>query len=165
MRLSCCFSCDVGMATSFSCTATVLVLLLFSGHPERLFDQAQAMIRYIGIYSQSGKVNDLSFAGPIHESIVGSDHALHRVGIQDRGTYRTGQAIILIAIGGWLARGIRTGSLSDGLAVAIVSLFSAVFLYHRIYDTVIIAPAVVFAFRQAKCSRGRPGYLSIAASS
>ena len=49
------------------------------------------MIRYISIYSQSGRVNDLTFAGPIHESIVGFDHALYRVGIHDREAYRIGQ--------------------------------------------------------------------------
>ncbi len=150
-------------ATWVSCAATILVLLLLSGHPERLFDQGRAMLRYIGMLSQPGMVNNPTYTGLIHESIVGFDHALYRVGIHDPRAYRIGSAIILIAMGGWLARGIWTGALSDGLAVALVSLFSVVFLYHRIYDTVIIGPAVVFAYRQAKSSRGRTRYLSITA--
>jgi len=150
-------------ATWVSCAVTTVLLLLVAGHPERLIDQAQTMLRYVGMASQPGWVNDLTLTGSLHETIIGLDHALYRVGIRDQNAYRIGQAIILIALGGWLARRIWTGALAGGLAVAIVSLFSLLFLYHRLYDAVIIAPALLLAFGQATWSRGWPRYLSITA--
>jgi len=60
-------------ATWVSCAVTTVLLLLVAGHPERLIDQAQTMLRYVGMASQPGWVNDLTLTGSLHETIIGLD--------------------------------------------------------------------------------------------
>jgi hypothetical protein len=58
-------------------------------------------------------------------------------------------------IGGWLTWEVIAGRVSRAQGVALVSLYSVIFLYHRIYDAVMIVPALVYAVDQAKSRRGR----------
>ncbi len=149
-------------ATWVSLILAIPALCLVGGHPERLIGQCQNLLRYIGKLSQPGGVNDLTYAGPNNEWIIGFDHALYRVGIHDPKMLQLSQFIILLALGAWLAWGIWTNSLPRGLAVANVSLFSVLFLYHRLYDAVMFAPSLVYAVGRAKSCRSRSRYYHIA---
>jgi hypothetical protein len=138
-----------------ACGATTCLLILLGGQPARTFDQARSILQYIGQLALPGAVNDISYSGPLNEWILGIDHLAYRLGVRDRTILTSTQWIVLILLGGWLAYALMIRRIGEGLGLALVSLYSVIFLYHRLYDTVIFAPALVYAFCQAKNSHGK----------
>ena len=117
------------------------------------------MLHYIGELSKPGQINDISYQGPYNEWILGFDHLAYRLGMRERTTLAIVQFLALIAIGGWLGWEIIGARVSRAQGVSLVSLYSIVFLYHRMYDAVMIAPALVYAVDQAKSQRRRCRFL------
>jgi hypothetical protein len=144
--------------------ATVVALILLGGQPGRLLDQLRAMLHYIGELSRHPNFNDISYAGVHGGWILGIDHLLYRLGIHDRSTLTLLQFGALLVMGLWLACELATRRIPPGLGLALVSLYSVIFLYHRLYDTVMIAPALVYAAGRAKATSGRPHFLSVMAT-
>jgi hypothetical protein len=143
--------------------ATVILLIVLGGQPGRLIDHCRAMLSHVKELSQPGAVNDISYAGPYNEWIVGFDHLAYRLGVRDGTTLKLIQSGALFLIGLWLAAELVTRRIPWGLGLSLVSLYSVLFLYHRLYDTVMIVPALVYAFGRAKATSGRSHRLYAAA--
>lgn len=148
----------------FSLAVTVLLLICLGGQPKRTLEQCRAELHYISKMSQTGQTNDISYAGPQNESILGIDHAFYRLGVRNRSALAFIQLAALGLIGGWLAWEVIGARIPRTLAISMVSLFSVIFLYHRLYDSVMFAPPLVYATGQAKVCSGRTRVLASAAA-
>ena len=69
---------------------------------------------------------------------------------------------MLLGLGAWVAYLVIRGGLSRPAACALVALYSILFLYHRDYDTVILALPLVYGACQARAASGRQHRLFIA---
>ena len=138
---------------------TVVGLIVLGGQALQAPDHARAMLHHIGELSKPGAVNDISYAGPYNEWILGIDHLAYRLGVRDSLCLKLIQPVALAIIGTWLAAEILTRRIPSGLGISLVSLYSLVFLYHRLYDAVIIAPALVYSIRRARATSGRARWL------
>jgi hypothetical protein len=134
--------------------ATVCVLVLLGGQPTRLIEQCGEMLQRIGDLSKPGAINDISFTGTQNFSILGIDFLAYRLGVRGWVDVKIIQAVVLAGLGLALAYGVIRGPLKSGLGLALISLYSVIFLYHRAYDLVILAPAVLYSFSQAKACIG-----------
>jgi hypothetical protein len=134
---------------------SVALLVVLGGHSEHLLDQCRVMLGLISELSRPGGINDLSYAGPSNEWILGFDHAMYRIGLRDRSALSLFNLVLDGLLGLALSWQLLTRRIERPLGIALISLFAALFLYHRLYDTVIVAPALVYAFAGARASRGR----------
>jgi hypothetical protein len=119
--------------------------------PGRLADNLDN-IRFLG---SPGGVNDYSFAGPYHDDILSPDHWLYCLGLRDRTAIAVLQGLVVAALLAWLATDLLSGRLAPDspTALALVCVFSCLFLYHRVYDTVILTLPLMHA-----CNRARQEY-------
>ena len=122
------------------------------------------MLHYIGEFSRPGAVNDISYDGPYNEGIRRIDHLAYRLGVRQASSLKAIQYGAVLLVGSWLAVELVTRRVSWGLGVSLVSLYSVVFLYHRVYDAVMIVPALVYAIGRAKATSGRAHWLYVVAT-
>jgi hypothetical protein len=141
--------------TWLSLIASCALLIAVTGHATRLPDDLVALLHRIGSLASPGKVNDYSFEGPRNAGILGFDHALYRLGLRDRRTITIVQASALLVTGLWVARHVVSGRMPRDLACSLVACFSVVFLYHRNYDSVILALPLVSLSTGARAETGR----------
>jgi Glycosyltransferase family 87 len=144
--------------------ATTATLILLGGRAPRILEDVRSMLHYIGEFSKPGQTNDISYQGPYNEWILGFDHVAYRLGMRDRTALAVFQFVALGLIGGWLAWEVIACRVSRAQGIALLSLYSVIFLYHRLYDAVMIVPALVYAVDQAKSQRGRNRLLFAGAS-
>ena len=70
------------------------------------------------------------------------------------------QALVLLALGAWILGAlIRRPDLPRARACAIVACYSAIFLYHRLYDMSILAIPLVYAAGRALSAQGRDRWI------
>jgi hypothetical protein len=128
-----------------SLIVTCALLIAITGHAAELPDHLTALIERIERLGAPGKVNDYSFEGARNAGILGFDHALYRLGLRDRRMIRIVQSSALILTGLWIARHVVLQRMPRDTACSLVACYSTIFLYHRNYDTVILAlPLVLF---------------------
>jgi hypothetical protein len=140
--------------------ATVLGLCLVTGSLTDLPGRCATILERIKQLEEPGQVNDYSFEGPRNENMLGFDHAFYRLGLRDRGLLRAAQYLALAVLGGWVASEVlRKDRLPRAAACSLVALFSVVFLYHRSYDTLILALPFAYSAARARSVRGRGRYL------
>ena len=146
--------------------AGVLILCCASGHPERLPEQCRNIVHRIGELAQPGAVNDISYQGPYNGWILGFDHAFYRVGIHSRQLLSLLQAVALLLLGVFVWRVSGNAQMPRALGISLVCLYSLLFLYHRLYDAVILALPLVYAVARASLapSAGRARWLYGAAA-
>jgi hypothetical protein len=136
--------------------AVILALCLATGSPARLVERVSVLRNQAEKLGGPGEVNDYSFDGPRTETIVSFDHALYRVGLRDRTIIRAGQYLIVLALGGWVAyQCLGRRALPRAAACSLVTLYAAVFLYHRTYDLVYLILPLVYSVGQARAQTGR----------
>jgi hypothetical protein len=137
----------------------VLGLCLVSGNPADLPGRLATIRARIKELESPGKVNDYSFDGTRSENMLGFDHAFYRLGLRDRGVIRAAQLAALAVLGGWVASQVlRKDRLPRAAACSLVALYSVVFLYHRTYDTPVLALPFVYCAGRARSVRGRRRY-------
>src|SRR5262249_40726503 len=112
--------------------------------------------------SAPGNVNDYSYAGTRHESIISFEHLFFRLGMRNRESIRHAQSLALVGIGAGVSWLVLAGRLHRNDAVCLVGVFSMVFLYHRDYDTVILALPLVHCATRARCTDRRSRRLYLA---
>jgi hypothetical protein len=132
-------------------------LCLLTGGPSRQLERLQTLRQQIEQLEAPGLVNDYSFEGPRSENMLGFDHALYRLGLRDRRAVRVGQYVALAVLGGWVCRQVLgKDRLPRPAACSLIALYSVVFLYHRNYDTLILALPFAYSASQARSAvRGR----------
>ena len=108
-------------------------------------------------------VNNYEYKNSSSVEILGIDHTLYRLGMRGRSLIRLVQGLLLAALGAWLAWEVRPrGRLPRGAVVSLIAIYACLFLYHRNYDTVVLALPLVYAVGRARVERGRMRLLSVA---
>jgi hypothetical protein len=141
-------------------TWLVLVALVVSscavtGRLTELPGRLATMVGRIQELSAPGKVNDYAYDGPRNASIIGFEALFYRLGMRDRAMIRDAQYAAVVTIGVWVVYLVFCKSLPRPAASALVSLYSALFLYHRDYDMVILVLPLVYGVCQARAQPGR----------
>ena len=139
--------------------ALVIASCALTGSLTELPGRLATMVDRIEELSAPGKVNDYSFEGPRNASIIGFEALFYRLGMRDRAMIRDAQYAALLMIGSWVIYLVFWRSLSRPAAAAVVALYSAVFLYHRDYDMVILVLPLVYSVCQARAHPGRGHWL------
>ncbi len=94
---------------------------------------------------------------PRYVEIFGMDHLLYRAGLRDRMLIRTANYGFLFLLGAWIAwEIIRRQGLPRGAAFSLVALYSAIFLYHRLQDMIILVLPLTYAVGRVLEERGKP---------
>ena len=109
----------------------------------------------IGKLKAPGNVNDYSYAGTRNESIISFEHLFYRFGMRDRELMWNAQLLVLVAIGTWIAWLVLSGRLRRSELTCLISFFSMLFLYHRDYDTVILALPLVNCAERMRAKTGQ----------
>jgi hypothetical protein len=104
---------------------------------------------------EPGRVNDYSFDGESHVSLVGLDHALFRLGLRDRSMIRSLQFVLIATICGVTYTRLWSGRIDRAEACATLGLIAGIFFYHRIYDEVMMALPLVYGALRASSSEDR----------
>jgi hypothetical protein len=138
--------------TWISLSVLVLGFCSLTGRMTELPGRLAAVLDHIGELSAPGKVNDYSFEGPRSEGIIGFEPLFYRLGMRDRASIRNAQFVALLTLGGWVGYLVVSGALSRPAACALVALYSVLFLYHRDYDTVILALPMVYGACRARAA-------------
>ena len=136
--------------------ALVIGACLMTGRPGDLPGRLAILTNRIADLSAPGNVNDYSYAGARNESIISFEHLFYRLGMRDRGLIRYAQLLALLAVGAWATYLVIPGRLPRSDAVCVISFFSMLFLYHRDYDTVILALPLVHCAKRVRMTTGRP---------
>ena len=123
--------------------------------PGRILACYAGTLRNIRSLSQTGGVNDYTFAGTENTSLVGLDRALYCAGLRSAQAIRFLELGALSVLGAWLARLVWRQSLPRPALFSLVSLYSLIFLYHRTYDLVLLALPLTYAMTSLAESRGR----------
>ncbi len=146
--------------------ALVLGSCALTGRIADLPGRLATLARRAGELSAPGKVNDYSYEGTRNESIISFDHLFYRLGMRDREWIRYAQMLAMLALGAWVAYVVLGNRLPRPAVACLVSLSSLLFIYHRDYDTLILAlPLVHCAGRLGEATgRARWAYAAIGVS-
>jgi hypothetical protein len=143
---------------------TCSALCLLGGSPTLLPSRVSRTLQEIEALSAPGQVNDYSFQGTQHATMIGFDHALYRLGLRDRSTIRTLQLIAVVLMGLWVVRLGWASRLPRPAVCSLVALYSIVFFYHRIYDTVVLVLPLVYSVSRSQVAEARSRWLFVASS-
>jgi hypothetical protein len=100
-------------------------------------------------------VNDYAYTGTQNASMIGVDHALYRLGVRDRTVIQTLQSIALVLMGATLASISLGARLPRPAVCSLTALYSVLFFYHRIYDTVLLVLPLVYGVCRSQTAGGR----------
>jgi hypothetical protein len=126
---------------------------LLASPPAELFTRLQECLHNITTLASPGRVNDYSQSTGADQ--IGLNRALHFVGVHDRGIAQALALGLVLLLGAWVGRrclGRRAWPAAP--AIALVGLYAALFLYHRLYDLVLLALPLAYACGRARGARG-----------
>ena len=110
-----------------------------------------------------GRESGINYHGYVHnnsDSRIGIDHALYRIGLRSDPLISALQMLVVITLGGYLALEVSwLRRLPDEVVCSLVCLYSMIFLYHRIYDTVILVVPLAFVMAAARRAVGAARWL------
>ena len=135
---------------AFAAVLALLCLCLYS--PGRLAGLAAGQAENVRQARQVGEINDYSFSGPFHDDMLGLEHWLYCLGLRNSGVISLVQLGILLVIGLGLLREylVRVRPVDEPRHAVLLCLFSCVFLYHRSYDSLILALPVFYCVARAR---------------
>ena len=139
---------------------SVLILSIIIPGPFGLFTWLSDNLSNIQALSQAGRTNDYSVTAVGFNSLLGLDSAFYHLGITNRSIISFCQLLSLLLLGLWILReSVWSGRWSRGMACSIVALYCVIFLYHRIYDLVILVLPLVYAASRVQMETGRSRWL------
>jgi len=131
------------------------VLCLAATSPLELPGRIQEEFALIGRFGSPGQVNDYSYANQFRNAIVGPEALLYDLGLRERRVIRLAGYALVVLLGAGLARAFAgPRRVPRGAACALVGCYSMLFLYHRVYDSVILALPLVYAVAGSLRGRG-----------
>jgi len=139
--------------------AVVLGLSVPIGRFSELPARAAALAHRAKDLAAPGKVNDYSYEGTRNESIISFEHLFYRLGMRDRDWIRYAQVFALLTVGAWAAYLVILKDLPRPAAACLVSFFSLLFLYHRDYDTMILALPLAYCAGKVRVTTGPARWL------
>jgi hypothetical protein len=143
-----------------SMTVVLLGLSLAAAAPSRWMKLIQHNLHQIKAAAEPGKINDYGFQQEISSDIIAFDHLFYRLGLRDRALIAQLQlAAVAVLLAGCAAIGYR---LPFGAAAALVATAAMLVLYHRVYDSVLLALPLAWSASIALGSAGRRKLLAVA---
>ena len=132
-------------------TAVVAGLCFCLYPPSRLPELEREHVDNVRQARETGEVNDYTFAGPVHDDMLGLEHWLYCLGLRDSTTIARVQLGILLLVGFLLFWDfhLRKNPGGELLLAALLCIYSCIFLYHRIYDAVILALPLYYCMQRA----------------
>jgi hypothetical protein len=85
--------------------------------------------------------------------MVGFNLLFNRLGVEDRGTVALLQNGAQLLLGLWVVW-LALRRFDTPAAMSVVAVFSMLFMYHRIYDLLILALPLTYAFGKARSEKG-----------
>jgi hypothetical protein len=143
---------------------TCSTLCLLGGAPTLLPRRVSWTLQQIAALSAPGQVNDYSFLGTQNATMIGFDHALYRLGLRNRATIHNLQLIAVTLMGLWVASLALASGLPRPAVCSLVALYSVLFFYHRIYDTVVLVLPLVYSVSRSQTAQGRSRWLFVVSS-
>jgi len=135
-----------------------LALCFFAWPPTRIPHLCRECLNKIAAFSERGAENDYSYENrhKAYVDILGFDHLMYRMGMRDRMAIRIGQYAALLVLGAWVARQVLgPNPLSPAAGCSLVAIYSTVFLYHRLCDTIILSLPLMYAVGSALAETGK----------
>jgi len=133
--------------------AAVLALLCLCVYrPDRLAGLVAGQARNVREARQVGEINDYTFSGPFHDDMLGLEHWLYCLGLRNSGVISLVQLGILLVIGLGLLREclVRVRPVDKLWHAVMLCVFSCLFLYHRSYDSLILALPIFYCVDRAR---------------
>jgi hypothetical protein len=123
--------------------------------PGRMPEIAASWLRNVKSLSVPGGGNDYAFTGTACAGIIGINHTLCRLGVVDRTLISVLHYSLTLALGCWLVLKLWGGRYSSVGAMCVFTIYSMIFLYHRIYDTILLALPLTYVFLQSQADLSR----------
>ena len=139
--------------------ATLLALCLCMYGPGRVPQFLAENVGNMKLARQVGEINDYSYSGPYHDDMIGLERWLYCLGLHDPVPVSVLQVLILLVLCLlllWDFR-VRSNPGCEVLFVTLLCVFSCVFLYHRIYDSLILTLPLFYCVARARESGKRQG--------
>jgi hypothetical protein len=117
-------------------------LLLAAVSPTDLPTRIASMLDANAAARAPGKISDFSLLNRYTNTMFGFEHLFACIGLADHGTVATLGLTCSLVMGAWLAYVINVQqTLARGACCSLVSLYSMLFFYHRVYDlSILIIP-------------------------
>jgi hypothetical protein len=148
-----CRKSDVGIWVRFTFIAGALILI--SGNPATLPERVTNMFANVAKLREPTYMNDYSPRNPSSNSIVSIEGTISRLGVADRAVVDRVAKITLVGLGLVVLYVVLGRSDIDrGASCSIVSFYSMLFLYHRIYDFPILILPLLYAASRFSTDRG-----------
>ena len=140
----------------------VVALCVLGSNPAELPIRIVGNLRNIQIDRLPGAINDYSFSAPFHDDLISVDRFLYCLGLRNRSVISGLQGMILFALVAWLVWDLWTERLSPDSphTLSLIFILACLFLYHRLYDAIVLAVPLTVAADQARRAYGwrRAGY-------
>lgn len=126
--------------------------------PERMRED----LRNIAGTNQQQGPNDIAIENKLSDDLISVARWLYCLGFRDRQVIKRVEQGILVAIGIALAWGTTTRRLVPDASLAAACAMGTFFLYHRVYDTVLLTPALIYSVAAARREEGwrRAGFIA-----
>jgi hypothetical protein len=134
--------------------ATVTLLTAVGSPPDTWPGRARSALKNIAGTKVPGGNNDYAFNSDIHDDLVSPSRWLYCVGVRDRAVISALELGFLAVTAAWLAWRATSGRLAPDAAAAFACTFGCVFMYHRLYDTVLLTPGLIYCTAAARRESG-----------
>jgi len=126
------------------------MLIALGTPPHQMTDRFRENLANIAESSRPGGHDDMAFENRISENLISVGRWLYCLGMRDRSAIKLLEFGILGVMGIALAGASATRRLAPDAAMAAACTFGTFFLYHRVYDTVLLAPALIYCAAGAR---------------
>jgi hypothetical protein len=133
-----------------------LGLCLLSSSPAELVTHSRSCLQNMQMLLEPGMFNDYSFAGPFHDDVIAFNHWAYCLGLRDRTVIAVLQMTLVLVLGALLLTDFYLRRTPPDLTIqySLVCVFSCLFLYHRMYDTIILAIPLLHCSDRARQETG-----------
>ncbi len=133
-------------------------LYFLANPPGELLQRLQECQKNIAVLASPGHMNN--FSHPVNFYMISLERAIYYLGISDRDIVRLTSLAVLGVLAVWLVLRTRgANAVTAPAACCLVALYSAIFLYHRIYDMPILALPLVYVAGRARTEVGLARWL------
>ena len=130
------------------------MLLALGTPPHQMTDRFHENLTNIAATSQAGGQDDMAFENRISDDLVSVGRGLYCLGMRDRSAIKLLEFGIVGVMGIALVGASATRRVAADASIAAACTFGTFFLYHRVYDSVLLAPALIYCAAGARREAG-----------
>jgi hypothetical protein len=138
-----------------------LALVLSMCAPWNIPPRCQECLHNIAGTRERGKLDDYEIINSRNNCMIGFNLLFNRLGVEDRGTIALLHNAAQLLLGLWVAW-LALRKLDTPAAMSVVAIFSMLFMYHRIYDLLLLSLPLTYAFGKARAEKGLSRWLFVA---